>query len=223
VSAPAATLTPIFATPFATVPLRVPGADDGTLAARLAAWASEARRDPQWPPDPLCHRSREELFDSGDEPIPALKREMLAGLSAAVAATTSGTAAELGRLTLRARARLAIIRKDGCLPVTSQPLASWCAIYCVAAPEPPPDRALSAVLRLYEPRLGNMFLDGSNWQLRPPFANGHQTWQPVPGHMAAFPAWLTHEVALNRSEGELMLVIARARFANPGQDEEPPW
>ncbi|HWZ62303.1 MAG TPA: hypothetical protein VNX02_04730 [Steroidobacteraceae bacterium] len=222
-SAHAATVVPMFATPFATVPLKVPGAADGSLAARLAAWASEARRDPEAPPDPLCYRSREELFESGEEPIASLKREVLAGLSAAVGATTLRAAAESGGLTVRARARLAIIRPNGCLPAASLPLASWCAIYCVAAPETPADRPLSGVLRLYEPRLSNMFLDGSNWQLRPPFANGHQTWRPVAGHLAAFPAWLTHEVALNRCDRDLMLVIARARFANPGQDEEPPW
>lgn len=222
-STPAPSVIPMFAAPFVTAPLQVPGAADGTLAALLAAWGNEAHRDPHPPPDPLCYRSREELFDSQDEQIRTLQREMLAGLSAAVAATSLGSAAELRRLTVQARARLIIIRRYGCLPAGSLPLASWCGIYVVCAPPAPAGRALSGLLRLYEPRLGNMFLDGSNWQLRPPFANGHQTWRPVPGHMAAFPAWLGHEIAVNHGDGDLVLVIARARFANPGQDEQPPW
>jgi hypothetical protein len=41
--------------------------------------------------------------------------------------------------------------------------------------------------------------------------------------MATFPAYLAHEVALNRGGGDLVLVIARIRFANPGQQAAPPW
>jgi hypothetical protein len=148
---------------------------------------------------------------------------MLAGLAAAVHATSPGTAEELGRLEVQARARVVVIRPNGCLPAVSLPLASWCGVYCAAAPLVSAERPLSGVLRLYEPRLGRMFLDGANWRLRPPFAGGHHTWQPVPGQMAAFPAWVAHEVALNRSDRDLVLVIARARFANPGQEASPSW
>jgi len=102
-------------------------------------------------------------------------------------------------------------------------LASWCAIYCVAAPPAPPGRADSGVLRLYESRLGGMFADATTWALRPPFAGGHHLWRPRPGSMALFPAHLAHEVALNRSGGDLVLVRVRIRFANPGQQEAPPW
>lgn len=222
-TAPAPVVTPIFATPFATLALRIPGAADDALAARLRAWATESQRDTDTPADPLCYRSREILFDLEDEGIAALRREMLAGIAASARATDAGAAAEFDTLTVRARARLVIIRPNGGLPAAALPLASWCAIYCVSAPAAPAERPLSGVLRLYEPRLGSMFLDGANWRLRAPFAVGHHTWCPVPGHMAAFPASLTHEVALNRAAGELMLVIARARFANPGQEAAPPW
>lgn len=222
-SAPAVSVIPIFATPFAAVPLAVPGAADGSLAQALKAWATEERRDPDVPRDPLCYRSHEKLFDSNDEWIAGLRREMLAALSVAVQATTLGTPQEFERLTVQARARLAIIRPDGCLPAASLSLASWCAIYCAAASPAPAERVLSGVLRLYEPRPGTMFLDGANWRLRPPFVNGHHTWRPLPGHMAAFPAWLAHEIALNRTDRDLVLVIARVRFANPGQEVGPPW
>jgi hypothetical protein len=221
-SGPAVTLTPVFATPFAIIPVSVPGVADGSLAALLGAFAT-THRDAAARPDPLCSRSREELFDSTDERIGVLRREMLAGLAAAVLATNPGTGEELARLEVQARARVAVIRPNGCLPAVSLPLASWCGIYCAAAPAAPAGHALGGVLRLYEPRLGQMFLDGANWRLHPPFAGGHHTWRPVAGHMAAFPAWVAHEVALNRSDRDLVLVIARARFANPGQDTAPPW
>lgn len=214
---------PIFAIPFAALPLTVPAAAEGALAARLAGWATEALRDSGAPADPLCYRSREELFELEDAGVAGLKREMLAALGAIVRSTNAGSAAEVDALQVQARARLIIIRPDGCLPAAMLPLASWGAVYCVAAPPAPAGRALSGVLRLYEPRLGSMFLDGANWRQRPPFANGHHTWRPVPGHMAAFPAYLAHEVALNRADRDLMLVVARARFANAGQEAGPPW
>ncbi len=222
-NAPAVTLTPIFATPFATVPVSVPGGEDGSLAALLEAWATDEHRDSEARPDPLCYRSRETLFESNDARIADLHREMLAGIAAVARATMVGSVEEFERLGVQARARLVIVRPDGCLPAASLPLASWCAVYCAAAPAASAERSLSSVLRLYEPRLGRMFLDGANWRLRPPFASGHHVWRPVAGQMAAFPAWVAHEVALNRSDADLVLVIARARFANPGQEAGPPW
>ena len=38
-----------------------------------------------------------------------------------------------------------------------------------------------------------------------------------PGQMAVFPASLTHEIALVRSPGPLVLVTVRVRFVAPGQ------
>jgi hypothetical protein len=222
-TAPAATLMPIFATPFAEVSLPVSGALNESLAALLTARATEDRRDPDRRRDPLSYVSREDLFEWPDEPVAALRDELLAGLCPAVLATTLYTEAEFDQLGVQARARFAIIRADGCLPAQSLALASWCAIYCVAAPPAPAGRPDSGVLRLYESRLGGMFADATTWRMRPPFAGGHHLWRPRPGSMATFPAHLAHEVALNRSGGDLVLVIARIRFANPGQQAAPPW
>lgn len=222
-NAPGTTLMPIFATPFAEIALPVGSALNESLAALLIARATEERRDRLVRPDPLCYLSREDFFESQDEPVAALRSELLAGLCSAVLATTLHTEAEFDQLGVQARARFAIIRPDGCLPAQSLALASWCAIYCVAAPATPAGRADSGVLRLYESRLGSMFADATTWHLRPPFAGGHHLWRPRPGSMAVFPAHLAHEVALNRSDRDLVLVIARIRFANPGQQAAPPW
>lgn len=222
-NAPAATLVPIFATPFAAVPLAGAGSLNPALAELLAARATEDRRDPTTLPDPLCYRSREDLFDEEHETLAALRREMLAGLCGAVMATTSYTAAEFDRLGIQARARFVIVRPDGCLPATTASLASWCAIYCVAAPPAAPARADSGVLRLYQTRFGTMFMDASNWNLRAPFSASHLIWHPAAGDMVAFPASLAYEIALNRTDSDLILVIARARFANPGQQAMPSW
>lgn len=220
---PAARLMPIFATPFAEVALSVDNAFNESLAALLDARATEERRDSAARRDPLCYLSREELFDWPDEPVRALRGELLAGLCPVVLASTLYTEQEFDRLGVQARARFAIIRRDGCLPAQSLALASWCAVYCVAAPAGPADRADSGALRLYESRLGSMFADATTWRLRPLFAGGHHLWRPRPGSMAAFPAHCAHEIALNRSAGDLVLVIARIRFANPGQQAAPPW
>ena len=220
---PAASLIPIFATPFAVASLHVPGVLNDTLAALLASRASAERRDPDAARDPLCYRSREDLFDWQDAPVASLRQEMLAGVCSAVMACNLMSEEEFDRLGVQARARFVIIRPDGCLPAASLPLASWCAVYCVAAPTPTSARADSATLRLYDTRLSSMFTDASNWSLRPPFAGGHHLWRPLAGQMAAFPACLAHEIALNRSEDDLVLVIARVRFANPGQQASPPW
>lgn len=222
-NAPAATLMPIFATPFAEVALPVSSAFNESLAALLTARASEERRDAAARRDPLCYLSREDLFEWRDEPVAALRSELLAGLCPAVLATTLHSEAEFDQLGVQARARFAIIRPDGCLAAESLPLASWCAMYCVSAPPAPAGRPDSGVLRLYESRLSGMFADATTWRMRQPFAGGHHLWRPQPGSMAVFPAHLAHEIALNRSKGDLMLVIARVRFANPGQQASPPW
>jgi hypothetical protein len=222
-NAPAATLMTIFATPFAEVTLPVESALNNSLATLLTARATEERRDPERRRDPWCYLSREDLFDWQDGPIATLRSELLAGLCPPVLATTLHTEAQFDQLGLQARARYAIVRANGSLPAQSLSLASWCAIYCVAAPPAPAGRADSAALRLYESRLGGMFADATTWLMRPPFAGGHHLWQPRPGSMAVFPAHLAHEVALNRSDRDLVLIIARVRFANPGQQASPPW
>ena len=220
---PPAALLPIFATPFAELALPVGGALNESLVALLTARATEERRDPERRRDPLCFVSRDDLFDWPDEPVVAVRNELLAGLCQSVLASTLHSEAEFDRLGVQARARFVIIRPDGCLPAQSLPLASWCAIYCANAPLARAGRADSGVLRLYETRLGGMFADATTWRMRHPFAGGHHLWRPQPGSMAVFPAHLTHEVALNRSEGDLVLLVVRARFENSGQQEAPPW
>ena len=220
---PAATLMPIFATPFAEVALAVATTLNDSLAALLTEGATEERREPAARRDPLCYMSREDLFDWQDEPVAVLRGELLAAVCPAVLASTLHTEAEFDQLGVQARARFAIIRPNGCLPAQTLALASWCAIYCVAAPPAPAGRADSGVLRLYEGRLGGMFADATTWRMRPPFAGGHHLWRPRPGALAAFPAHLAHEIALNRGDRDLVLVIARIRFANPGQQGAPPW
>jgi len=222
-SSPAATLLPIFATPFAEVTLSVSASLNESLTALLTARATEERRDPDRRRDPLCYVSREDLFEWRDEPVAAIRNELLAGLCPVVLATTLHSEAEFDRLVVQTRARFVIIRPDGCLPAQSLTLASWCAIYCVKAPSAQTGRADSGVLRLYESRLTGMFADATTWRMRHPFAGGHHLWHPRPGSMAAFPGHLLHEVALNRSAGDIVLLIVRARFENPGQQEVPPW
>lgn len=222
-SPPAATLLPIFATPFAEITLPVGAALNESLAALLTARATEERRDPQRRRDPLCYVSREDLFEWRDAPVAAVRDELLAGLCPPVLATTLHSEAEFDQLRVQARARFVIIRPNGSLSAQSMALASWCAIYCVKAPPAPAGRADSGVLRLYETRLASMFADATTWRLRHPFAAGHHLWHPRAGSAAAFPAHLLHEVALNRSDSDLMLLVVRARFENPGQQEVPPW
>lgn len=220
---PAATLIPIFSTPFITVP--IPGARNEALAALLYSLASEDRRDPHGPHDPLSYRSRDDLFDRPEEAVASLKGEILGGLCAAVMAMNSYTEAEFDQLAVQARARFLIVRPDGCVPAATLPATSWCVFYCVAAPPrpPAPTRFDSGLLRLYEPRLGSMFTDASNAHMKPPFAFAHHTWQPVPGYMAAFPAYMPHEIALNRAGVDLLVVSARVRFASANYEYMPPW
>jgi hypothetical protein len=219
----APTIVPIFATPFAIVPLA--GAADlaPALASLFVSRATEECRDPGVAPDPLCFRSREDLFEWQDEAIAQLRGEMLAGICAAVMAVNGYTDAQFDALGLQARARFVIVRPDGSMPAASAPMASWQALYCVAAPPAAPARVDSGVLRLYGIREGTMFMDAANWRLREPFSGGHHTWRPVPGQIAVFPASILHEVALNRTQENLLLVTARVRFANPGQVAAASW
>jgi hypothetical protein len=219
----APTIVPIFASPFAEVPIEASAAFNPPLVALLTARATEQYRDPDLPRDPLCFRSREDLFEWDHELISRLRGEMLAGICSAVMAVNLYTSAEFDALKLQARARFTIVRPDGCLPATSAPMASWYALYCVAAPPATPARADSALLRLYTLGSGTMFMDAANWRLRPPFPTSHHHWQPVPGQMAVFPASLLHEVALNRTHENLLLIAVRVRFAHPWQTATPPW
>jgi hypothetical protein len=219
----APTLVPIFATPFVVVPVGAPAELNAAVASLFLARATEEYRDPALRPDPLCFRSREELFEWPDEALGHLRGQMLAGICAAVSAANLYTDAEFDALRVQARARFAIVHPDGSIPAATVPLASWYAVYCVATPPPTPARADSALLRLYAIRDAKMFMDAANWRLRAPFSGSHHIWRPVAGQMAVFPASILHEVALNRTEADLILVTARLRFAHAGQAAAPPW
>lgn len=211
-------IVPIFAAPLAVVPIE--GADElnPVLARHFAASATDERRDPSLPADALCFRSREDVFEWRDEAVVRLRRQMLAGVCAVVMEVNGYTEAELEAMALQARARFAIVRPDGCIPAGTAPMASWCAVYCVAAPPGEPRREDSGVLRLYAVRNINMFIDAGNARLRAPFEPSHMTWRLEPGTMAVFPGSLLHEVALNRGTADLVLVGARVRFTGAGGD-----
>jgi hypothetical protein len=219
----APTLVPIFATPFAVVSLGAPADLNAALATLILSRATEEYRDPSAPPDPVCFRSREDLFEWDSEAVAQLRREMLGGVSRTVKAANCYTDAEFEPLRVQGRARFAIVRPNGGMPGATAPMASWCAVYCIAAPPAAPARVDSAVLRLYAVRHASMFLDATNWQLQAPFSVTHYVWRPVTGQMAVFPASILHEVALNRAAEELLLVTARLRFVHRDQLAQPPW
>lgn len=213
---------PLFATPFAAVPLGITPETNAELARLLAARATEAYIDPSARRDPLCFRSREDFLDWDEAPVRELRDRMISGICGAVLASSLSTEAEFDALRVQARARFVLVRPNGCVPVATIPMTSWAAVYCVAAPPVAPARRDSGALRVYALR-HTMFMDAANWNLRPPFAGGHYLWQPEPGHMAVFPASILHEIALNRSSSDLVLVMARVRFAHPSQTGTPPW
>ncbi len=216
-------LVPIFATPLAVVDLTEALVLNERLLPLLQSRTTPAWRDPALPEDALCFRSREDLLEWPEAPVRQLIQVLLAGLCAAVRDASLYKESEFAELGLQARGRLTVVRPYGAVPATSAPLASWAGIYCVAAPEPSATRADSAAVRIYAIRSGTMFFDAANSRLRAPFSQDHQFWRPVPGQMVVFPAAMLHEIALNHSTGDLVLVTVRARFAHAGQKELPPW
>jgi hypothetical protein len=212
-------ILPIHATPFGIV--RIPGSEplNGALCAAFARRISAE----QALADFSCYRSRDDLLEWPEEPIPQLAREILRGLYAVVGAVSEIEESVLRSQTLEARGWFTIVKMNGCVPAASYPQTAWCALYCVSAPAPSASRADSGALRLYESRLGNMYQDATNSIMRIPFKTGHYIWRPVPGEMVVFPASLMHEIAMLRSPGELTLVTVRARFVAPGQPGNSAW
>jgi hypothetical protein len=213
------TLLPIHATPFGIVRL----ADSEPLNRALRAAFARRISAEQVSPDCPYYRSRDDLLEWLEEPIPQLVREILQGLYAMVGAVSEIEEAVLRSQKLEARAWFTIVKMNGYVPAASYPLTAWCALYCVSAPVPSESRADSGALRLYESRLGNMFQDSTNSVMRIPFKTGHYIWRPVPGEMVIFPASLLHEIALLRAPGELTLVTVRARFVAPSQTGYSGW
>jgi hypothetical protein len=222
-SATPSSVVPIFATPFGVLPLPAAEKLNPVVAGLFAARASTDTVGAAQTSKMLCYRSGDDLLDWTDEPLRKVTGEVLRGVRSVVAAVNDFTAVQLQSLAIQARGWFTIVRQDGCLPATSYPLTSWCAIYCVEAPQPSPERRDSGVLRLYESRLGTMFTDATNSVTRIPYTPGHYTWRPVPGQVAVFPASITHEIALIRAPGQLTLLTVRARFVAPGQQGLSRW
>ncbi|MHB8723504.1 MAG: 2OG-Fe(II) oxygenase family protein, partial [Steroidobacteraceae bacterium] len=140
-----------------------------------------------------------------------------------VNAVNDFTEVQLRSFAPQVRGWFTVVKPDGGVPAINYPLAAWCAIYCVAAPELSATRRDSGILRLYESRFGTMFADATTSGMRLPFRPGHYGWRPVPGQLAVFPASLTHEIAPVRSPEHLMLVTACVRFVAPGQQGVTRW
>jgi len=213
-------VVPILATPFGVMALPEAGALNPALSSLFAARMA-ADSSPQ--ASPLCYRSGDDLLEWPEEPVRLLAAAIFKGVYSVVESVNEFTAAQLREFQLEARGWFTIVKPDGSVPAASYPLTAWCGIYCVAAPAPSTTRADGGVLRLYETRLGTMFQDASNSVMKMPFKPNHCSWRPVPGQLAVFPASLTHEIALFRSIGELVLVTVRIRFVGPGQQGMPRW
>lgn len=219
-TAAALTVMPILATPLGIATLAGAEQLNSTLC-ELFARRAASQLSPQ--DNPLRFCSDDDLME---RPEPAVRR-MADGIMGAVRALVSGVSdigeAQLRSCRLEARAWFTVLRTNGSIPAANYPMTSWCVIYCASAPPPAQDRADSGVVRLYETRLGTTFQDASNATMRVPYACSHYAWRPEPGKMLIFPAALTHEVALLRAAGDLVLVTARLRFVAPDQQGFARW
>ncbi|HEX3915089.1 MAG TPA: hypothetical protein VHW71_16440 [Steroidobacteraceae bacterium] len=213
---------PILATPLGVATLT--GAEQlnpalcGLFARRAAAEVSTPR-------NPLRYCSADDLMEWPEPAVRRLAEGIIGAVHAYVGGVSDISEAQLRSCRLEARAWFSLLRTNGSIPAANYPMTTWCVIYCAAAPAPAPaqDRADSGVVRLYETRLGTTFLDASNATMRIPYAASHYAWRPEPGKMLIFPASLTHEVALLRAAGELVLVTARIRFVAPDQEGFARW
>jgi hypothetical protein len=212
VNAPAATVAPILAMPFGIVPIPAASTLNPALSKLFTAHAEATTAL-----TPQCHRSRDDLFLWPQPEVRQLAEEMSRGVCSVVLAVNEFSEAELKQFSIEARAWFTILEQDGCVPAVNYPLTAWCAIYCVAAPPASTTRLDSGVLRICESRFGGMFHDVTSASMRVPYRFGHYGWRPVAGEMAVFPAAATHEIAMLRSSGQLLLVTARFRFVAAGQ------
>ena len=216
-------VVPIFATPFGVVTLPEANELNGELSTLFTARATDAWRDPRRPRGSHAFSSRDDLTDWPEEPVRKLIGQMLGGVSSVAASVSDLDAAQFTALSIQARAWFTIVRSDGSVPSMSYPNSSWVGIYCVASPAPAAARFDSGMLRMHESRLGTMFQDPASLATRIPYRPGHYNWRPVVGQMAVFPAAITHEIALVRASGELVMVTARVRFVGTGDSWMPPW
>jgi Putative 2OG-Fe(II) oxygenase len=216
---------PIFATPFGAVPLPEADKCNPELSALLRERAAADPRTGAPGSTPQCYLSADDWLDwSQSNPTASrVTAEMLRGVRLVMAAVNDFAPGQLESFAAQARGWFTVVRPEGHVSAANHPQSAWCAIYCVAAPPSVDERRDSGVLRLYETRLGTMFSDATNATMRGPYAAGHCTWRPIPGSVAVFPASLTHEIALLRAPGELILVTLRVRFVAPGQDGQSRW
>jgi hypothetical protein len=215
-------VVPIFATPFGVA--AVPDAEtlNPALAALLAERATPARADPSHR-QPLSYRSCDDLLEWVEEPMRRLGADMVSAVRGVARSINDMSDDQFAALQVQARAWYTIVHPDGCVPSHNHPNATWCAIYCVAAPPASSARYDSGVVRLHGSFRATMFMDATNSAPQLPYRPGHNTWRPVPGQLVVFPASVTYEIALLRAAGELVLVSALARFVAPGQMEMPGW
>ncbi len=219
-SAALPTVMPILATPLGVAAI----ADAQQLNPALhELFAQRVAADRRPAPNPLRFSSADDLMEWPEPPARRLAEAIAGAVYSLVSSVSDLGEAQLRSCKLEARAWFTIVRTNGAVPAANYPLSAWCVIYCVAAPPPAEDRPDSGVVRLYETRLGSTFQDASNATLRIPYSQSHYSWRPVAGSLVIFPASLTHEVALLRAAGELVLVTARCRFVAPGQQGFSRW
>ena len=215
-------VVPIFAMPFGVATLPGTEALNPAVATLFAERATPGRADPAYR-QTLTFQSRPDLLDWGDAPVRTLSADIIAGVLSAARAINEFTDEKFASFQVQARAWYTIVHADGCVPSRNYPNAAWCAIYCVAAPPESTTRFDSGVLRLHDSTRPTMFSDATTSTALLPYRPAHNTWRPVPGQVAVFPAALTHEIALLRAAGELVLITALVRFVAPGQTGMPWW
>lgn len=215
-------VVPIFATPFGVVSVPDAEATNKVVAELFARRATPEYCDPAVQQAP-AFRSRDDLLNWDDDSIRILTSGIMGAAISVVRSINDFSDEQFAALRLQARAWFTIVRENGYVPPSNYPNTAWCAIYCVAAPKAPLLRVDSGVLRLHESLRGTMFSDATNSATHMPYLPGHSSWRPVPGEVAVFPASVTHEIALQRSAGALVLVTALLRFLGPQQTGTPWW
>ena len=214
------TIVPILATPLGIASIPAHESLNITLAelfARRMAADSRSQRNP------LRVSSADDLLDWPEAAVREFANGLVGAVYSVVGTLNELTQAQLRALKMEARAWFTIVRQNGSVPAANYPLTAWCAIYCVAAPSSSDARPDSGVVRLYESRLGTMFQDASNASMLIPYKHSHYAWRPEAGKLIIFPASLTHEVALLRSQGDLTLITARIRFIGADQKGFGRW
>lgn len=216
-------VVPVFATPFGVVPLPATAARNAELGALLRSRSTPDRRAPGAGTGTRTFRSREDLFDWPEPLVQGARAEILAGIAAVVASINEVPVEELATLRVEARGWFTVIGPDGHVPAVGFANSAWLGLYCVEAPPPSPTRLDSGVLRMLETRLGTMFADATNAQLRVPYRTGHYSWRPVPGELAVLPGPTVHEIALLRADSPLVLIGARVRYVGADQTGMAWW